>query len=279
MAKKEKKQNANENENEEKRGIGSRILAVVIGIIIVLVWLAIFGVLIKLDVGGFGSSILRPLLKNVPVVNKILPSASDSQVAYENDYPYKSLEDAIAKIDELEAENKKLTENKKTDSQTIKELKAEVKRLKVFEKNQTAFEKRVKEFDENVVFNDSAPSIEEYKKYYESINPTTAEEIYRQVVEQLQYSDAIQEKADIYSKMKPAAAASILQNMTADIDLVAKMLLCMKPDQSSLILAQMNSTMAAKITKKMFDLDQDKQSSTGSSESTDTGSSGTNSGN
>jgi flagellar motility protein MotE (MotC chaperone) len=130
--------------------------------------------------------------------------------------------------------------------------------LKVFENNQTAFEKRVKEFETNIVFNDKAPDIKEYKAYYESINPTNAEEIYRQVIEQEQYSKAIQEKADIYSKMKPDAAAAILQNMTADIDLVSEMLLCMKPAQSSLILAQMDSTMAAKITKKMFDLDEQK---------------------
>lgn len=276
MAKKEKKQD--ENGNEEKHGIGSKIVAIVIGLVIVLVWLAIFGVLIKLDVGGFGSSILRPLLKDVPVINKVLPNVSDSQIAYENNYPYKSLEEAIARIKELETQNAKLTKTNKSTAKTIKELKAEVKRLKVFEDNQTAFEARVKEFDKNVVFNDKAPTLEEYKAYYESINPTTAEEIYRQVVEQLQYSAAIQEKADIYSKMKPAAAAAVLQNMTADIDLVSEMLLCMKPAQSSLILAQMDSNMAAKITKKMFDLDQQNISNAASGNSSTTNSS-TNTGN
>ena len=52
------------------------------------------------------------------------------------------------------------------------------------------------------------PSIE-YKKYYESIDPTNAE-IYRRVVEQLQYSMP-SGKADIYKKMKPDAAARILK--------------------------------------------------------------------
>ena len=28
----------------------------------------------KMDVGGFGSNVLTPILKDVPVINKILPS-------------------------------------------------------------------------------------------------------------------------------------------------------------------------------------------------------------
>lgn len=60
--------------------------------------------------------------------------------------------------------------------------------------------KRVEEFDKNVVFAEAAPDIEEYKKYYEEINPATAEEIYRQVVEQIQYDAAIVEYANIYRK-------------------------------------------------------------------------------
>ncbi len=243
-------------DNNNEKSKGSKILAAIIGLVIVIVWLAIFVVLIKLDFGGFGSSILRPLLKDVPVINKILPNVSDEQIAYENDYPYTTLEEAVARIKELEVENEALHSGNSSDSDRIKELETELARLKVFEDNQLAFEERVLEFEKNIVFADQAPDIEEYKTYYESINPTNAEEIYRQVVEQAQASEAIQKKADIYKKMKPAAAAPILEGMTADIDLVAQMLLLMKPDESASILAEMNSTMAAKITKKMFDMDQ-----------------------
>ena len=59
--------------------------------------------------------------------------------------------------------------------------------------------------------------------------------------------------------MKPKAAAQILETMTADIDLVAEMLLSMSPSESSAILAEMDSIAAAKITKKMFDLGQAKE--------------------
>ena len=58
-------------EDGEKKG--GRIPGILIATLIIAIWLVIFGLLIKMDVGGFGSTVLRPLLKNVPVVNKILP--------------------------------------------------------------------------------------------------------------------------------------------------------------------------------------------------------------
>lgn len=242
---------------ENKKGIIGKIITAALVLLIIAIWLAVFAVFVKLDVGGLGSSVLRPLLKDIPIVNKVLPNVTEEQIAYENDYPYSTLEEAIARIKELEAENKTLAKNNTTDASKIQELESEVNRLKEFENDQVAFEARVKEFDEKVVFAEAAPDISEYKAFYESIDPANAEEIYRQVVEQLQYSKAIQEKADIYRKMKPAQAAQILETMTGDIDLVAKMLLTMRPSESSLILGNMDSTAAAKITKKMFDLDEE----------------------
>lgn len=253
MAKKDK---AKAGENDKKEG--SKILTILIALLIVIIWLAVFGLLIKMDVGGFGSGVLRPILKDVPVVNLILPGVEDAVVAEENNYEYKSLSEAIAKIKELEQTITDITKSSTDSSTNAAELQAEIDRLKVFEENQLAFEERVKEFDKNVVFNDAAPGIEEYKAYYEAINPTNAEEIYRQVIEQLQYSDAIKEKADIYRSMDPAAAAQILQTMTADVESVAQILLSMKPKESGAILANMDNVVAAKITKKMLDMDAEK---------------------
>ena len=83
-------------EDGEKKS--SKVLMGVIGFIVVLVWLAIFAMLIKLDVGGFGSNVMTPILKNVPVLNKILPeSVTDEDIA-DSSYPYKTLDEAFAKI-------------------------------------------------------------------------------------------------------------------------------------------------------------------------------------
>lgn len=250
----------NKAESKDKKE-GNRVLTILIALLIVIIWLAVFGMLIKLDIGGFGSGVLRPILKDVPVINMILPDESEAQIAEDNNYDYKSLAEAVAKIKELETQISEMekTDSEKTDNTT--ELQAEIDRLKVFEENQQAFEDRVAEFDKKVVFADAAPSIEEYQKYYEAIDPANAAEIYRQVIEQLQYSDAIKEKADIYRSMDPKAAAQILQTMTADVESVAQILLSMKPKESAAILAEMDNVIAAKITKKMLDLDAEKLAS------------------
>lgn len=251
MAKKDK------TESKEKKE-GNKVLTILIALLIVIIWLAIFALLIKLDVGGFGSGVLRPILKDVPIVNLVLPKVSDGQIAVENDYTYNSLPEAVAKIKELEQTIADMTKNNIDSSTNTTDLQAEIDRLKVFEENQVAFEQKQQDFDKNVVFADAAPSIEEYKAYYEAINPANAEIIYRQVIEQLQYSDAIKEKANIYKSMDPPAAASILQTMTADVESVAQILLSMKPKESALILAEMDNVIAAKITKKMLDMDAEK---------------------
>jgi flagellar motility protein MotE (MotC chaperone) len=251
MAKKEKSA-----EKEKKEG--NKVLTILIAVLIAIIWLAIFGMLIKLDIGGFGSGVLRPILKDVPLINNILPDVSDEQLAEENDFEYNSLPEAVAKIKELEQQIADMNQSTVDDNASTAELQAEIDRLKVFEENQLAFEERQKEFDKNVVFAEAAPDIEEYKKYYEQINPANAEEIYRQVVEQLQYSEAIQEKANIYKSMDPQAAGQILQTMTADVESVAQILLAMKPKESAAILAEMDNVVAAKITKKMLDMDAEK---------------------
>lgn len=252
MAKKDKEASANENKE------GNKVLTVLIALLIVIIWLAIFGALIKLDVGGFGSSILRPILKDVPVINMILPSVPDEQLAQENNYEYKSLAEAIAKINELEATIADMEQTTTNSDETVSDLKSEIDRLKVFEENQKMFEDQKAEFDKNVVYADAAPDTAEYRKYYEEMDPTNAAEIYRQVIEQLQYSDAIKAKADIYKNMDPEPAAQILQTMTADIESVSQILLCMKPKESAAILAEMDKVIAAKITKKMLDMDNEK---------------------
>jgi len=251
-----KKNNADENNEKE----GNKILTILIALLIVIIWIAVFGILIKLDVGGFGSGVLRPILKDVPIINRILPDVSEEQVAEENNYEYTSLPQAVAKIKELELMIEEMSKTSTNSSTNSADLQAEIDRLKVFEENQKAFEERVAEFDKNVVFADAVPGIEEYKAYYEAINPTNADMIYRQVIEQLQYSDAIKEKANIYRSMEPDAAAQILETMTADVEAVSQILLSMKPKESAAILAEMDSVVAAKITKKMLDMDAEKLS-------------------
>jgi flagellar motility protein MotE (MotC chaperone) len=247
MAKKDKKEKNEEIKNDESTG--GKIVTVLIVLVIVILWLVIFAVLIKLDVGNFGSEVLYPVLKDVPVVNRILPDAGEDEETSSEEYT--SLTEANARIKELEEQ---LAANKNAgsvNSSEVEELQAEIKRLKKFEEAQSAFTKRVQEFDENVVYNDKAPDTDEYKAYYEEIEPDNAEKIYKEVCKDYEYSQEVKDQADMYAKMEPASAASILSEMTGDLTLVAEILDSMQSSKSALILQNMSATTAAQITTKM----------------------------
>lgn len=229
---------------------GSKIVTMLIVLVIVVIWLAIFGVLIKLDVGNFGSEVLYPVLKDVPVVNMILPEPAQNQDA-STSKEYDNLTEANARIKELESQLAASKNAGSANQSEVSDLQAEINRLKKFEQEQSAFAKRVQEFDKNVVYNDKAPDTEEYKKYYEEIEPDNAEKIYKEVCKDYEYSQEIKDQADAYGKMEPASAAAILSEMTNDLTLVAKILDSMQTSKSALILQNMTPTTAAQVTTKM----------------------------
>lgn len=93
--------------------------------------------------------------------------------------------------------------------------------------------------------------INEYKNYYEQIDPANAEAIYKRVVEQLENEKKVEDYVSMYSSMKPKQAAAIFDTMTNDLKLVAKILKAMDAEASSSILGAMNAETAAKLTKIM----------------------------
>lgn len=241
--------------NPEGKKSGGKLTSIIIVLVIILVWLAVFGVLIKFDVGGFGSGVLYPVLKDVPVVNMILPEGDDT-VDLNKGENYTSLAQAEQRIKELEKKLEAYESGNTANTDYITQLENEVKNLKVYKDSQDAFEKRVLEFDQKVVFGDDAPSAEEYKAYYEQISPENAAKIYERVCEQHRYSEKIKSQAEAYGKMEADKAAAILQQMTAgDLDLVVGILSEMSTAKSSAILAAMDVETAAQITKKMTYVD------------------------
>lgn len=229
-----------------------KMMTALIAVLIVVIWIAIFALLIKLDVGGFGSSVLYPVLKDVPVLNKILPDVSDESLSSNSGETYSTLQEAINRINELENEISIYKKNSDENAETISNLTAEVSRLKTYEENQTKFETLKKKFDREVVYTDNAPDINEYKSWYEEMYKDNADEIYRQVLEQLAYDQVIIDLGKEYSSMKPSNAAAIFEEMTGDLEKVARILSTMKPDQSGSILAAMDSTLAAKLTLLIY---------------------------
>jgi flagellar motility protein MotE (MotC chaperone) len=246
----EKKQMQEEESQEEEESGGSKLAVILATIVFIAIWLAILALIIKMDIGGFGSTVLHPILKDVPVINKILPETEKEPVV-DAQYPYTTLDEAIARIKELEVELSDTQSQSKGNSDYVSQLEAEVARLREFENEQSAFEEEKTKFYKEVVFNENAPDISEYKAYYESIDPANAEVLYKQVVQQQEADAEIEEYAKTYSEMKPKQAAAIMEAMQDNLKLVVKILENMKTDARSDILAAMNAEVAARITKMM----------------------------
>ena len=164
--------NKDNREDTEEKKEGGKAATILIVTLIVVIWLAIIALLIKMDLAGIGT-MLRPYIKDVPVLSAILPAVSDEQLIYEENYPYANMKEAVAIIKDLERQVDELQSSNSSLSDRVSEQAAEIERLRVFEDDQLAFEERVKRFDVGVVYNSNAPDIEEYKKYYEEINPDT----------------------------------------------------------------------------------------------------------
>ncbi len=235
-------------EDEEGGGFSTFLITV----FIVLLWLTVVCVIVKMDVGGFGSSVLAPVLKDVPVVNKILPGTSIMETTNGESYGgYTSLRDAVDQIASLEKQLEQVQNESKEKDTELNTLKAEVLRLQPFEEKQVEFQRIRTEFYEEVIYEEKGPGAEEYRKYYEEMDPSTAEYLYKQVVAQTEEDQKMQDYASTYAQMKPKAAAAAFEKMENDMKLVAKILNAMNAESRAAIMNNMTPEFAAKLTKIM----------------------------
>lgn len=231
---------------------GGGFSAFIVTAVIIMVWLGILALLIKLDVGGFGSNVLAPVISDVPVLNKILPKSTETEVSDGESYGgYTNLKEAVDQIERLELQLEQAQSNINVDSEEIARLKAEVERLSTFEANQIEFQRIKNQFYQEVVYAEKGPGAEEYARYYETMDPETAQNLYKEVVAEEAVSQEIKDYAQAYSEMKPAEAAAIFEEMTNNLDLAARILGVMEPDDRGKILGKMDAEIAARITKIM----------------------------
>lgn len=241
------------------------LATLVITFLIILIWLAIMALLVKLDVGGFGSDILAPIIKDVPYLNLILPEGSVEkkkepatiEVA-EGTGEEGTGEGGITTLEDAQAYNKKIEqllqaemEKNALNEAEIEKLKAEVARLEPFEKQQKDFYAEKQKFYEEVVYGDNSPDPETFVQYYQQIDPDNAAEIYRQIVQSGAEDASIRAFATTYSGMKAKSAAKIFDEMVSEnqIELVAKILAQMSVENRADILAAMEQPNAAKLTQ------------------------------
>ena len=238
---------------------------IVLTFFIILMWLAIMAILIKLDVGGFGSKVLAPILKDVPGLNLILPDGSYDKVSSGESIDIvtdqtgegtgsgaiTTLEDAQAYIKRLELALQSEMETNSALTSENEKLQTEVSRLEPFEQQQKDFYEERQRFYDEVVYGENAPDPENYREYYEMIDPDSAAEIYQKVIQGEVDDAAIKAFATTYSGMKAKDAAAIFDEMVEEnqIELVAKTLAQMSVENRADILAAMTESNAAKLTQ------------------------------
>lgn len=236
-------------DDDMEDGLANKITMVFVTLLVVFIWLGIIVLAIKGDFGGFGSTILRPLIKDVPYLNWILPE--EDVIEDSTEYQFDTIDDAVERIKELEALLDGQLDINADNEDLITDLQYQIAQLQIYKLEQDEFEKIKEKFYEEVVFSDSAPDIEEYKTYYESIDPENAEVLYKQVVEQSIYNSKVKDYAKTYSSMKAKEAAAIFDTMTGDLQLVADILLNMSAKSRADILGKMDPEIAAKVTAIM----------------------------
>lgn len=246
MAKKDKKVK----DKKEKRSKSDIITTIILVVLLIIILLGGFAIFIRFNVGGFGNKVMRPILKDVPVIKYILPE-EDEEIVEENG-KYKSIEEALMDIQKLTLENDKLKKDNADIKNKVEDLTQENTKLKKYKKELEAFEARVKEYENEVVFGESAPDVSEYQKYYEQIDPERAEELYKQVITKIQGDEKAKELANTIAKMDPGAAASALEKLTDNIALVCDVLLDMTEKNRADIMNEMSPEFAAKVTKKIY---------------------------
>lgn len=246
MAKKKDKIDKN-NVEKDKGGV---VLTIILILLIIIILLGGFALFVKFDIGRFGTDVMRPIFKDTPVIKYILPEEEEEYD--ESESVYKNVQEAEEDIVKLKKEIDKLKKDNADKEDKVEDLTKENKKLKKIEQEQSAFEEKIKEYEKEVVFGDSALDVTEYQKYYEQIDPERAEQLYKQVMLQVESDKKAKELSNTYSKMDPGAAAKALEELDNDIALVCDVLLAMTEKNRAAIMDEMSSEFAAKVTKKIY---------------------------
>lgn len=239
-------------ELKDKENSGNKGIGIIMVLLIIITWLSVMALLIKCDVGGFGTEVLRPVFKDVPIIKEILPEATDEEIIKESGYPYTNLKDALDRIAVLEASvgSKEAEIVLLTDQVT--ELQSEVSRLSVYEQEQENFEVKKTEFFNEIVYGENAPDTDIYVEWYNELDPEYAEQVYREIVAANTNDQQIIDLAKAYESMDPKDAAEILETMNNDLDTVALIMNNMSTESQGKILAEMDPEYAASVTKKLL---------------------------
>lgn len=236
-------------DEKKKGGVGKIILGI---FLVIFLLLAVFILLLKLDVASLGTKIIGPNIQNIPGASLILPempveetvSLENQTLSYENEeqiIEMLKVTENMLKEKELEAE--KLIEQ-------INALQAENDRLKVFEQYYLDYEAQKAEFDSMIV-SETDPTL--FAQWYEQMNPENAAKIYESLQMTVESTDELDQLVLMYNEMKAEQAAGILSEMsTTRISMVANIIKHLEVDKAAAILGAMETKLASRITAYLY---------------------------
>ncbi len=239
--KKEEKKRKKEEKKANKKG-GKRFIKFIIKFIILLVIL--FGVsflLVKNGLFGLDSGPLKDILMNVPYVNEYLPS--DGEVGQS-----KSRDELLVENSNYENQIQNLEEQLKNTLTEAENLQLEVDRLSQLENEYLDFREEKDAFDLEVASGEKV----NYANYYYSIYPENADDIYRQIVGDIQSDEELKRYISRFEALDSSSCATILEELiSTDLDLVVNIVDNMSVDKSAEVLEKMDSINSSTILKRL----------------------------
>lgn len=203
-------------------------------------WIAIGLILIiLLGVGFVFRTSLIDLMKDVPLVNKLIPYKKESEEGL-------SKEELLDQYETQKQELLLLQEKINSLEELNKDLETRNTTLKEYESNYEIFLEQKSAWDQSIAESNPELFIEQFEKIY----PETAEELYKNLKSQVIYTKEQQNLAKAVGDMDEDQAARALEVLlTTDDQLVRMIMQEMKDDKKSLILSSMTSDAAAKVIK------------------------------
>ena len=161
---------------------------------------------------------LFPLLRDVPFISNFIPEESYG----EDGQPPEPTVDVDAILSEnasLLASNESYAQQIDDLQQRIDEQNQEILQLRLIQDQIDEHIENVQQFEEMLAMGDPMA----FAAFFETIDPIHATLLYMAIIDELEYLEAWEDMASVWSAMRPAAAAAVVEEMiNTDIELIGQ---------------------------------------------------------
>ncbi|MDK2798582.1 MAG: hypothetical protein PWP27_94 [Clostridiales bacterium] len=246
----------NTQDNKKNQFNATNVLTKILLVIIILLLLSLPVLIIKFNIRGMGEK-SRPLLENIPYVEKILPAKPDP-----NDPKYMNKEELIKNFIEYKEKYEQINQQAIALKQDLEKLTNIKENYEKFLEDQKKLEeekmllqqeKQQLEEDRDKFFEDVKNANKaDFKTYYEKIDKEKAQKLYEDILKEEKVNKEIKEYVAYYENMDPENAAKIFDKISSsEMDLVVKILKYMNKEQAGEVLASMKTDIAAKVSDRL----------------------------